>query len=275
MKINKININFPHAIKPFTVYSDNVDFIQLLKMYYGSLVDEFNYTGTVVLGYINETFFVKDGYVNKNAIKQNPNTALCNAIMYIRNHVELENDWFLYHGACSVINGKTYLFIGHSGSGKTTLTTFLHYQPKVVTVSEDICIVNYKDFKIESVQRPFLLRPKSYDLLATHYKLDINKSLLCNYNVNEKVVANINAITPNITYAIDEIVFLNLCNKKFEKFFCNNINNLLENSYNHIDIYKGVCSATMLLKKIPAYSMYYYDLLEMYEHIVSEDNRYA
>ena len=266
MKIYKINVKIPHTTNVYTIYSDNLELVKKLKIYYGSFIDEFDYIGTNTIRYIEGILSIKKQPFG-NAGVQNENVALSNIIMYIRNHIITEPDWFLYHGACSVINGKTYLFIGHSTAGKTTLSTFLHYQPNVISVSEDICIVNYKELTVESIQRPFFLRQKSYDLLTGGYDLDIHRLGIINYNINEKIIANMNSIQPGQIYKIDEIIFLHLNDARFKKERTGDISGLLENSYNSLEIYKGICSASIIRKKIPMFQMYYYDLIETYKFL--------
>lgn len=264
----RFRISVPHAVHAFGICCDNKKLVSLLEMYYGSMLEHVEVISLVELCYLNDTFFIKKGGEIYSVQKQNCETAFCSIVAYIRNNIHLENDWFLYHGSCCVVGDKTYLFVGSSMSGKTTLTTFLDYQPRTITVSEDLSVINYKTREIESINRPFFLRPSSLELLESKYNIVIPTSGTCTYNINEKFFSNSNNIIPNISYKIDEILFLYLRNRAIEKQKCYEIENLLYNSYNANDITKSIYATNILANSVPMFKLYYYDLEEVYRYLL-------
>lgn len=266
--IKRFSISFPHATTSFGICCDNVKLTNLLEMYYGSMFENVDKVNAVELCYLNEIFCVKKGGKLYNAQTQTCETAFCSIVAYIRNNIHVENDWFLYHGSCSVVGEKVYLFIGSSMSGKTTLTTFLEFQPKTITVTEDLSAINFETCEIESINRPFFLRPSSFELLQSKYNIAIPANGTCTYNVNEKIIANFNSIIPNVTYKIDEILFLCLREGAVEKKKCNEFEDLLYNSYNANDITKSIYATHILASSVPMFKLYYYDLNEVYNYLL-------
>lgn len=269
--IKRIVVHFPYAKNSFMICTDNLKLLELLKIYYGTMVSD-EYLNVTILRYICGIFSIDNDKSSEKIIDLDVNHIICNIVMYIRNHIKLDDDWYIYHASCSTIGNKTYMFVGHSSSGKTTLTTFLHYQPNVTTICEDICIINYKTLQVVSINRPFFLRQTSYDLLVAHYNLNIIDEGKFRYNISEKIIAYPNSIVPNVLYKVDEIIFLKL-NNKFEKIRVNGLENLLINSFNELNIYKGVCSSSIISKKIPMYNMNYYDLREVYQNLLFSDGQ--
>lgn len=261
-------ISFPHSVKDFFVSSDNDKLLHLLEVYYGSLYllerEVICDTFCDTICYIDGFFYLKNGIKCSKMQIQSCEVAFCNIVMYIRNNIQMLDDWFIYHGSCSVIGNKTYLFIGSTMSGKTTLSAYLDCQQFSKTVSEDISVVNIKAQEIVSIKRSFFLRPASVELLTTSYGMNISTNGTCTYNINEKIIASPNSIIPNKLYKIDEILFLNLNKGYAKKQRCEDIKDLIVNSYNLNDINKNVYSSTTLGKYIPMYKLYYYDLREVY-----------
>ena len=266
--IKKMKISFPHAVESFWICCDNEKLVSLLEIYYGSMMEYVDKIGVIALCYINDTFFIKEDSSKHNIQKKTFEIAFCNIVAYIRHNVHLEKDWFFYHGSCAVVGNKTYLFLGSSRAGKTTLTTFLNHQSLTTTVSEDICIINYNTCEVESIKRPFFLRPDAYMMLKTNYNIEIPINGSCIYNINEKIITNSNNIVPNITYKIDEILFLHLREGTVKKQKCEDINELLYNSYNTKDINKGIYVSNILCKSVPMFKLYYYDLNEVYQFLL-------
>ena len=206
-------------------------------------------------------------------LHDNLNVALYNIFMFVRNNVRMEEGWYLYHASCSEIDGRTYMFLGHSGAGKTTLSAFLHYHPRVVTIAEDLCVVNYLDLEVESVNRPFFLRRSSYNLLTSCYGLKLPNSDEIVYNVDKKIVVQKNHIESLKRYKIDQIFLLNLCKDGLKKNEINDKLELVKYSYIATDIFKGVQSAISLCKSVPMHELRYYDLNEVYSFLLNMNDQ--
>lgn len=269
----KINITFPHAVVVFEIVSDNNELIDLLNMYYGSLTFFKANGGSKktqrCIVYRNNILFINNREIYSETSFFSVQKAMSYILQDIRDNLEFEDNWNVYHGSCCFISGKVYLFLGTTHSGKTTLSCFLHHKNNVVSISEDISIVNYVTKEVVPICRPFFIRKNAYRILSEQYNIHLDATKTITYNFGERIVCFNSSTISSKLYKIDEIIILNLNRGEFGKQPCNDMKNILENSFSSNNMLKNVASAVMLYKNIKCSTLKYYNLNDTYDHLFS------
>lgn len=270
-------INIPHATTVYKISTNINKFSEQIKLHYGSMVEckpRFlidRETDIDIIAIDKNIKITKGSEVLFEAALDNNiniNFCVCMVMSLIREQLHFQSDWNAYHGSAVKIKDKCFLFLASTHSGKTTLTSFLSYQPYSEIISEDLAIINFNNQKIISINAPVFMRKNSYELLKEKYGIYFKDIKNTDYNMEQRFYTSENLIKHGIEYKIDAIFFLNLdCDATFSLVKTSDFTEMLLNCYCYNDILKNTCSSIKMMKNLPIYKMYYYDLREVYSRL--------
>lgn len=256
-------VSYPHCTVAFKVVTDSDKLKQYINLFYYKMsIFNFSkiYTIEYYLGLENKSLFRTLDFFKYDVSEEE---AIYLSNKFIRENLELEDDWNIYHGSTIKIKDKNYLLLGQTGTGKTTLSAYLKLKKHAEIISEDISIINCKTKEVVTNRQPLMLRKHSYDILNSEYSCDISGGVI---KFNGKYVLEYSYDTFNTEKNyLDVAILLNRNENKCTIDRIYSEKEYILNSFLHVDIVKNIRYSVLLYERLNLFEMTYMDLDEAYK----------